>query len=288
MELLRQRGSRRARGDYDLAVMAIFRNEAHVLAEWLDHYVQFGVEHFYLINNRSDDHFESVLAPYQAAGLVDLFDCDEEGRQNGAYAALLPLLARETRWIGVFDLDEFIYPPAGGAIGDVLARCSAYDAVLCPWLSFGSNGHLDQPPSVVDGFTRRGRAGVSRAFLKAISKPASIQEISQHNPITRGPKILSSGDRHGDELFLNLRECDLTRFSLVNNHYRLQSRSYFRAVKTGRPEVNEAVAGACKAMKFFDENDAGWNEVVDTRLADLRRAHLTREMAIPEPWRGKA
>ena len=27
-----------------------------------------------------------------------------------------------------------------------------------------------------------------------------------------------------------------------------------------------------KAMCFFDENDSGWNEVVDTRLADLRRA----------------
>ncbi|MFT4255332.1 MAG: glycosyltransferase family 2 protein [Caulobacter sp.] len=252
--------------------MAIFRNEAHVLAEWIDHYLQFGVQHFYLINNRSDDGFEKVLAPYRAAGLVDLFDCDAEGRQNAAYAELLPLLTRETRWVGVFDLDEFIYPPNGGLISDVVESLSMYDAVLCPWLSFGSNGHLDQPRSVIDGFTKRGPAGVSRAFLKAISKPASIVTISQHNPVTRGPKILSSGEAHGNELFLNIQESELARFALVNNHYRLQSRNYFRTVKTGRPEVNEAVAGVRKAMQFFDENDGRWNQVVDTRLADLRRA----------------
>ncbi len=252
--------------------MAIFRNEAHVLTEWIAHYLQFGVQHFYLINNRSDDGFEEDLAPYQAAGLVDLFDCEAEGRQNAAYAELLPILTRETRWVGVFDLDEFVYPPNGGLISDVVERFSMYEAILCPWLSFGSNGHLDQPCSVIDGFTRRGQAGVSRAFLKAISKPASIATISQHNPITRGPKVLSSGDAHGDALFLTLQENELARFALVNNHYRLQSRNYFRTIKTGRPEVNEAVAGARKAMQFFDENDGGWNEVVDTRLADMRRA----------------
>jgi len=25
-------------------------------------------------------------------------------------------------------------------------------------------------------------------------------------------------------------------------------------------------------MQFFDENDAAWNEIVDTRLVELRRA----------------
>lgn len=251
--------------------MAIFRNEAHVMAEWIDHYRQFGVDHFYLINNRSDDAFKQALKPYQTAGLVSLFDCDQDGCQNGAYAELLPLLACETRWVGVFDLDEFIYPPAGGLIGDVLARFSAYDAILCPWLSFGSNGHLEQPSSVIDGFTRRGHAGVSRAFLKAISRPARIVSMSQHNPLTRGPKVLSSGDVHGDELFLSLQESDVIRFKLINNHYRLQSRRYFEEVKTHRPEVNEAVAGARKAMSFFDENDPAWNQVEDSRLASLRR-----------------
>lgn len=272
MEFLTQRCSVAARGGYDLSIMAIFRNEAHVLAEWIDHYIQFGVDHFYLINNRSDDDFEAVLAPYLAAGIVDLYDCDEDGRQNAAYAALLPLLARNTRWVGIFDLDEFIYPPSGERIPQILKELANFDAILCPWLSFGSNGHLEQPSSVIDGFTRRGAADVSRSFLKAFSKPCRIEEISQHNPRTRGRKVLSSGVPHGDELFLSLQEEDLARFALVNNHYRLQSRSYFRAVKTGRPEVNEAVASDRKTMCFFDENDSGWNTIVDTRLADLRRA----------------
>ena len=34
-----------------LSVMAIFRNEAHLFKEWIEHYYSEGVQHFYLINH---------------------------------------------------------------------------------------------------------------------------------------------------------------------------------------------------------------------------------------------
>ena len=42
---------------YDLAVVAIFKDEAPYLREWLDYHLLAGVEYFYLYNNGlSDGH----------------------------------------------------------------------------------------------------------------------------------------------------------------------------------------------------------------------------------------
>jgi hypothetical protein len=228
------------------------------------------VERFYLINNNSDDKYQDVLAPYLNVGIVQLYDCLRDGYQIGAYGELLDYIGSDANWLGVFDLDEFIYSCDGATLPSVLARFGEVEAVLIPWLSFGSAGHVSQPASVVQGFTRRGMAQVSRAFLKPIVRPETIIEMSQHNPRTRmGQKKLADGSPIGDESFIMLHEEQLNRFLLLNNHYRLQSLSYFTTVKIARPEVHESVAEKRKKLSFFKENDSLWNLVVDSRLADL-------------------
>jgi hypothetical protein len=258
---------------FHLSVMAIFRNEAHIIGEWVEHYRAFGVEHFYLIDNNSTDAYQPALAGHLEEGTVELFTCAKDAYQIGAYTELLPRLRRETEWVGVFDLDEFIYPSGGEPFGEILAGHESRDAVLVPWLSFGSNGHVEQPASVVEGFTRRGEAGVSRAFLKAFSKPRAIEVFSQHNPVTRrGDKVLANGKAFGDSLHIVLEEALVGEFSMVNNHYRLQSKTYFRDVKTARPEAHEDAQDRAKTMTFFHEYDELWSRVEDRRLADLHGA----------------
>lgn len=265
-----------------LSVMAIFRNEGHVLREWIEHYRLMGVDHFYLIDNKSSDKFELEINDYINDGFVDIFKCDIDGYQIGAYNELLPILCGETEWVGVFDLDEFIYPRHGENLHDLLSEFERYEAVLTPWLSFGSNGLRDQPQSVIDGFVRRGEAGVSRSFLKAFSRPRQIEVMSQHNPQTRrGEKVLANGCAIGDSLFIELEEKEVEQFRMINNHYRLQSRRYFQEVKTARPEVHEDVRDRVKDMAFFNQYDELWSRVEDRRLAELREAR--RRAAIVGP-----
>lgn len=262
---------------YKHAVLGIFRNEAHAIEEWIDHYLHFGFEHFYLIDNASTDASKAVLAPYISSGTVDLFDCKRDGYQIGAYTELLPKITEETEWIGTFDLDEFMYPQAGGHIGAVTERFADQEAILAPWLSFGSAGHIFQPSSIVHGFTRRGPADTSRAFLKAVSRPAAIEYFHQHNPRTRKRlKVLANGVAFGDESFIQLNESEVPDFLLLNNHYRLQSRHYFETVKTQRPEVHESVKDRPKAMTFFEEYDQAWSELHDPRLSLLRQGGIRK------------
>ena len=255
------------------SVLGIFRNEAHILKEWIEHYLFFGAERIYLISNNSTDEYLRVLVHYIERGLVSLFDCHRDKYQVGAYMELLPMLQAETKWIGVFDLDEFIYSVDGRPIPEMLSIYGDYDAILIPWLSFGSNGYVEQPLSVVDSFVKRGEAGVSLAYLKSISKTAEIVLLHQHQPLTRNnKKVLSNGDVIRNGSFVHLNETDVSTFRLINNHYRLQSLAYFRAVKVTRPRVNERAENRAKGISFFCSNDSHWNGIEDTRLRDIRRS----------------
>ena len=55
---------------YDLAVVAILKNEARYIKEWLDYHLLAGVDHFYLYDNASSDNYNEIIAPYVAAGVV--------------------------------------------------------------------------------------------------------------------------------------------------------------------------------------------------------------------------
>jgi glycosyltransferase involved in cell wall biosynthesis len=70
------------------SVGAIFKNEALILKEWIEHYLYHGAEHFYLINDNSDDNSLEVIQEYIDKNLITLFNVNEEyylGRQRNLY-----------------------------------------------------------------------------------------------------------------------------------------------------------------------------------------------------------
>jgi hypothetical protein len=46
---------------YNLVVVGVFKNESWVLGEWIQHYIDEGVDHFYLVDNGSPDNYHPVL-----------------------------------------------------------------------------------------------------------------------------------------------------------------------------------------------------------------------------------
>ena len=49
---------------YYLSIVAIFKNESWILKEWIEHYLNQGVDHFFLIDNGSTDNYHTILQPY--------------------------------------------------------------------------------------------------------------------------------------------------------------------------------------------------------------------------------
>jgi hypothetical protein len=100
-------GSYSEQRKYTLSVGALFKNEATILEEWIQHYLAEGVEHFYLVNDHSTDHYLAILSKY-GPNKITLFDHGHAHAQIHNYLSFLPLASRESEWLFVVDLDEFV------------------------------------------------------------------------------------------------------------------------------------------------------------------------------------
>jgi hypothetical protein len=94
---------------YYFSVMAMFKNEAAALKEWLDHHIAHGVEHFYLVNDNSNDKPEEILKPYVASGKVSMHSAPSQNipfRQAALYKKLFTEIysKNETRWVCIYEL----------------------------------------------------------------------------------------------------------------------------------------------------------------------------------------
>ena len=124
-----------------LAVLAIFRNEAHAFAEFLAHYRWQGASHFYLIDNGST---EQCTAP-SCSNAPDVTwlswphrPVNGTSNQANAYNAHVHRVAEE--WVALVDVDEFFFG-VNRTLASFLHTLPSTVGQLCaPWIGFGSSG----------------------------------------------------------------------------------------------------------------------------------------------------
>lgn len=141
---------------YNVAICAIFKNEALYLKEWIEFNNIVGIEHFYLYNNNSEDDYMSVLKPYIESGLVTLLNWPYNQKQMECYINCIKKYAFETKWLGFIDIDEFIVPKKTNTIYEFLKTFEKKaGAVNIYWKLFGSSGMLNRELSgfVSEDFT---------------------------------------------------------------------------------------------------------------------------------------
>lgn len=133
---------------YELSVVAIFRDEARFLKEWIEFHKLVGVEHFWLYNNCSKDNFQEVLAPYIAKGEVELIDWSRESLnveqwnkiQNSAYKDGIGRSLGLSSWVAVLDTDEFLFPVQCDNLAEFLRGFKGVGAVTANWQMYGTSG----------------------------------------------------------------------------------------------------------------------------------------------------
>lgn len=256
---------------YELCVGAIFKNEAHCMREWIEHYLFHGVEHFYLLNDGSTDDFLDVLDPYIRRGLITLYTVSwgmYYGRQTDLYCKYIQphLTNKDMKWLLMIDLDEFVWSPYSVDLREILRMCPHYCQVQFNHTIFGSNGHEDQPASLVAGFTRRDKDLLSgpgcRKYIVNSSYPVAhlcIHHAKQENKQDEKESFKELGPEW---------------FRI--NHYVCQSRSFWRDIKCTRGDVNNYRVRTEEEFSSLDRND-----VEDTGLLAQNRPLLERLGLIP-------
>lgn len=227
---------------YDLAVLAIFKNEGHIVNEWLQHYVNEGVKHFYLIDNDSTDNF---TIDSKFSDKITLFNRSGRYQEKHYNECVLPL-KHEFRYLIVVDLDEFMFS-VKGTLAEYLKEQDK-DQILIPWKMFGSSGFKQQPDSVIQNFVWRWGClkNNTERLTKGIVKGSSLKKIGIHNHTMDTHEILP---------VFNWKD-DVSQLPIHLNHYAIQSWEYFENVKMTRGDAtNEGNVRDEGYFKAFDKNN---------------------------------
>ena len=242
-----------------LVVQSIFKNEADVLAEWIEHHRWQGVEHFFLVDNNSSDNFAQVLAPY--AQYVTLRTEPKPHQQVRHINTFRERIRNEARWVMNIDVDEFVYAhPSRGfsSIPEYLRMVEAFNCTTTYlslyWHMFGSSGHIQQPPSIRTHFTRSA-AQTTWSGTKYIARARAVRRMDVHKPIIM-PGLINPWQMP-DPL------------PLVLNHYAILSRERFARVKMTRGDVDAASSESLRTMIYFKQYDRIGNEVDNFELKRL-------------------
>lgn len=163
----------------ELAVCAIFREEAPFLDEWITFHVAVGAGHFYLYDNYSTDNFRQVLEPWIARGTVTLIDWPKPVGQLAAYRNCIRRTRRIHRWVAFLDVDEFLFSPRATDIRDILRRYEDLPGIEVWEAFFGSGGHDTRPAlPVTEAYLKR--APLSRTTVKTIANPRMVYKVGVH------------------------------------------------------------------------------------------------------------
>lgn len=242
---------------FNFVICSVFKNEAHILDEWISHYLFHGVEHIFLVNDFSTDNYLEIIEKYK--NKITLFNNDiitkEVGRQLQIYNKYFKPILTQSKWMSVIDMDEFLYSPRETNIQNIIKNYESYSQLIVDWLHFGSNEHILQPNSVIEGFTKRAFFDKSQSYYsyKTIFKTDTLIQFGIHKQTVRGAEV-------------HLRYNDNELPALIINHYNLQSLDFYLKIKGTRGDVNnwfdhEKLQRNKEYFASYDKND-----VEDLRL----------------------
>ena len=202
---------------YYLSILSIFKNETMNLKLWIEHYLWQGVDHFYLIDNDSNDEPLSILQEYIDKGIVSYYFLPEKHKQVEHYRFVFDNadLKKETFWLAVCDLDEFFF----GVDKTLKIKLRSFendvDYLLCNWKMFGSDGHIKQPNDIRKDIVYREKK--LHENTKYIFKPQILKD--------------SSNISIHELLNINVKRKRIGNKLIQLNHYPIQSLEFFKKVK---------------------------------------------------------
>ncbi len=257
---------------YYFSVGGIFKNESHIMKEWLEHYFYHGIDHIYLKDDESTDDYMTILEPYIKEDRVTLYKNDiiddKVGRQKNIYNKYFLPIIKESKWFGIFDLDEFLWSPRDINIKNVLQFCTNLSQIQINHNLFGSNGLKEHPKYIIPNFTKRAdynrimRFDMITSFKYIINTDYEYCDLDVHHAF-----FVHEEDENNKSKFVRVDySSDLENPWFAFNHYKLQSEEFWRENKCKKGDADNF---KIRDMQYFYEND--FNDVEDLRLYEQNK-----------------
>lgn len=133
------------------AACLLIKDENEYLREWVDHYLNIGVDHLYIYDNDSAISIQEEINGYgkeiaDKCTIIQWSPGQYTHMQYDAYANCLREYGDDCRWIGFFDTDEFFELPENHTnINEFLKEYEEYFCVWFPWEVRNANGNVNKP-----------------------------------------------------------------------------------------------------------------------------------------------
>lgn len=170
----------------NLSFVAIIKNEAPYIKEWIEFHKLVGVDRFYIYDNESTDNVRDVLKEYIDKGEVVYTYFPGQCKQNPAYMDAVNKYKNKTKYMGFIDLDEFVIPVTEKSlvkvIDEILSKNKKSAGVAINWRTYGSSGHKSMPTGLVTE-NYKNRAEDSWKYhnnIKTICNPRLVSNFHTH------------------------------------------------------------------------------------------------------------
>lgn len=231
-----RRANRKEKGkvfQYEMAIVAIAKNEAPYIKEWVEYHRLLGVTQFYFYDNESEDNTSDIVKPYVESGLLTYSLIKGKARQLDAYNDALVRYKDRCRYMAFIDLDEYIMPatpyrPIAEVVEEILEKHGkGASGIGINWAIYGSSGFDKTPDGLITrNFNHRGRnREVGNAHIKTICNPRRVAfYISPHYPLYKTGSY--SVGENGERLYVWF--CDKREYRNIRiNHYYTKSKEQF-------------------------------------------------------------
>lgn len=252
---------------YEIAIAAIFQNEAPYIREWIDFHKMMGVQHFYLYNNLSRDYYKSVLAYYIRRGEVELIDWPYQTNPDGGnwptinYNANLNALQRATgkvKWLIMIDLDEFIFPTKAKNLTEFLKDYEDVAGVCVNWQMYGTS-HVKKIPKnklLIESLTLKAPTDYyGNTHVKTIMRPEFVERpANPHNMVYKPGYFQTNSNK---EPFEGPNSPTILVDKIRINHYCVRDEHYLQTIKIPRRlkwgEPLHVIQERCEAMNKVED-----------------------------------
>ena len=155
-----------------IGLLAYFKNEKSLLHEWIQHHQKWGFDYIWLIDNGSEDNYN-----INEFSNVEVFKEPNLG-QIESYRKYFHSISDKVDWLGVVDVDEFIYSKSFDSVKEAIKSVSNCDVFFIRPQLFAP-GSFYHPKSIIEANTKVIGVEPKRQFKCIVNTKKLIKENIQ-------------------------------------------------------------------------------------------------------------
>lgn len=136
------------------AICLLIRDENQYLAEWIDHYLNLGVDLICIYDNGIKESVTDIIATLEdwkqeKIEVIPYHDSETPRLQEDVNNDFINRYKDKVRWVAFIDSDEFIELETQQPINDFLKQYEEYGSIFMNWVMYTANGQEIQTEGFV-------------------------------------------------------------------------------------------------------------------------------------------